>query len=144
MEGERRDWKGIAGAMELIAGAAADVGMRPLMAAMKARPPSGIGAERRMLSSDFTWTEELRHITNVSLLLIQVTYPQLSAGNRAGPGQPSSSPSCFVPNRFGPIKPKRFLSRAVLARSVKTVAQSGPKPRRAFFGPCRPKPGPFI
>jgi hypothetical protein len=24
-------------------------------------------------SSDFTWTEELRHITNVSLLLIQVT-----------------------------------------------------------------------
>jgi hypothetical protein len=32
----------------LIAGAAADVGMRPLMAAMKVRPPSGIGAERRM------------------------------------------------------------------------------------------------
>jgi hypothetical protein len=45
MEGEPRDWKGIAGAMELIAGAAADVGMRPLMVAMKARPPSGIGAE---------------------------------------------------------------------------------------------------
>jgi hypothetical protein len=36
MEGERRDWIGIVGAMELIAGAAADVGMRPLMAAMKA------------------------------------------------------------------------------------------------------------
>jgi hypothetical protein len=32
----------------LIAGAAADVGMRPLMAAMKVRPPSRIGAERRM------------------------------------------------------------------------------------------------
>jgi hypothetical protein len=41
MEGERRDWKGIAGVMELIARAVADVGMRPLMAAMKARPPSG-------------------------------------------------------------------------------------------------------
>jgi hypothetical protein len=48
MEGERRDWKGIAGAMESIARAVVDVGMRPLMAAMKARPPSGIGAERRM------------------------------------------------------------------------------------------------
>jgi hypothetical protein len=34
--------------MELIAGATADVGMRPLMAAMKVRPPSGIGEERRM------------------------------------------------------------------------------------------------
>jgi hypothetical protein len=48
MEGERRDWKGIAGAMELIAGVAADVGMRPLMVAIKARLPSWIGAERRM------------------------------------------------------------------------------------------------
>jgi hypothetical protein len=40
--------KGLRGAMELIAGATADVGMRPLMAAMKVRPPSGIGEERRM------------------------------------------------------------------------------------------------
>jgi hypothetical protein len=69
---------------------------------------------------------------------------QLSAGNWAGPGQPGPSPSCFVPNGFGSAKPKRFLGRAVLARSVKTVVQPGPKPRRAFFGSCRPKPGSYI
>ena len=39
---------------------------------------------------------------------------------------------------------EKFLDRAVPARSVKTVAQSGPKPRRAFVGPCRPKPDPYI
>jgi hypothetical protein len=68
----------------------------------------------------------------------------LSAGNWAGPDQPGSSPLCFVPNGFGPEKPKQFLGRAVPARSVKTVAQPGPKPRRAFVGPCRSKPGPYI
>jgi hypothetical protein len=45
MEGECRWWKGITGAIELIAGAVPDVGMRPLMAATKALPPCGIGAE---------------------------------------------------------------------------------------------------
>jgi hypothetical protein len=59
-----------------------------------------------------------------------------------GPGR--ASPSCFVLNGFGPGKPKQFLDRAVPARSVKTVAQPGPKLRRAFVGPCRPKPGPYI
>jgi hypothetical protein len=58
-----------------------------------------------------------------------------------GPGR---SPSCFVPNGFEPTKPKRFLGRAVPARSIKTVAQPGPQPRRALFGPCRLKPGPYI
>jgi hypothetical protein len=67
-----------------------------------------------------------------------------SAGNWAGPGQPGSSPSRFVPNGFGPEKPKHFLGRAVPARSVKTVAQPGLKPRRAYVGPCQPKPGPYI
>jgi hypothetical protein len=67
-----------------------------------------------------------------------------SAGNWAGPGQPDSSPSYFVPNEFGPAKPKWFLGRAVPARSIKTVVQPGPKPRRAFFGPCRLKPDPCI
>jgi hypothetical protein len=67
-----------------------------------------------------------------------------SAGNWAGPGQPGPSPLCFVLNGFEPAKPKIFLARAVPARSVKTVAQPGPKPRRAFFGHCRPKPGPYI
>jgi shikimate O-hydroxycinnamoyltransferase len=67
-----------------------------------------------------------------------------SAGNWAVPGRPGPSPSCFVPNGFGPRKPKQFLGRAVPARSVKTVAQPGPKPRRDFVGPCRPKPGPYI
>jgi hypothetical protein len=67
-----------------------------------------------------------------------------SAGNWAEPGQPGPNPSCFVPNGFGPGKPKHFWGRAVPARSVKIVAQSGPKPRRAFVGPCRPKPGPYI
>jgi hypothetical protein len=67
-----------------------------------------------------------------------------SAENWAVPGRPGPSPSCFVPNGFGLRKPKQFLGRAVPARSVKTVAQPGPKPRRAFVGPCRPKPGPYI
>jgi hypothetical protein len=67
-----------------------------------------------------------------------------SAGNWVGPGQPGPSPSCFVPNGFGPGKLKYFLGRAVPARSVKTVAQLSPKPRRAFIGPCRPKPSPYI
>jgi hypothetical protein len=67
-----------------------------------------------------------------------------SAGNWAGLGQPGPSPSCFVPNGLGLGKPKKILGRAVLARSIKTVVQPGPKPRRAFVGPCRPKPGPYI
>jgi hypothetical protein len=67
-----------------------------------------------------------------------------SAGNWVGPGQPSLSPSCFVPNGFGPGKTKQFLGRAVPARSVKTVAQPSPKQRRVFVGSCRPKPGPYI
>jgi hypothetical protein len=62
-----------------------------------------------------------------------ITIIWASAGNWAGPGQPGPSPSCFVPNGFGPGKPKHFLGRAVPARSVKT-----------FVGPCRPKPGPYI
>jgi hypothetical protein len=70
----------------------------------------------------------------------------LTAGSRVvlgiGPGR--ASPSCFMPNRFGPGKPNKLLGRIVPARSTKTVAQSGPKPRRAFVGPCRPKPGPNI
>jgi hypothetical protein len=32
-----------------------------------------------------------------------------SAGNWAGPGQPVPSPSCFMPNGFGPGKAKQFL-----------------------------------
>jgi hypothetical protein len=60
-----------------------------------------------------------------------------SAGNWVGPGQPDPSPSCFVPNGFGPAKPKIFLGRVVPARSVKIVTQPGPKPRRDFFGLCR-------
>jgi hypothetical protein len=67
-----------------------------------------------------------------------------SAGNWAVSGRPGPSLSYFVPNGFGPRKPKQFLGRAVPVRSVKTVAQLGPKPRRAFVGPCRPKPGPYI
>jgi hypothetical protein len=67
-----------------------------------------------------------------------------SAGNWAGPDQPGPSPSCFVPNGFGPAKPKRFFGRAVPAQSIKTVVQPGPKPRRVFFGPCQHKPGPYI
>jgi hypothetical protein len=63
---------------------------------------------------------------------------------RARPGQIGPSPSYFVPNGFGLSKTKRFLDRTVLARNVKTVIQSGPKPYRTFFGPCRPKPGPYI
>jgi hypothetical protein len=66
------------------------------------------------------------------------------AGNWAGPGQPGPSPSCFVPNRFGPVKLKKLLGRVVSGRSVKTVVQPDRKPRRAFVGPCRPKPGPYI
>jgi hypothetical protein len=50
-----------------------------------------------------------------------------SAGNWAGPGQSGPSPSCFVSNGFGQTKPKIFLGRVVPARSVKTVAQPGPK-----------------
>jgi hypothetical protein len=60
------------------------------------------------------------------------------------PGQPGLSPLCFVSNGFGPTKLKRFLGRVVPARSVKTVVQPGPKPRRAFFRSCRPKPDPYI
>jgi hypothetical protein len=37
-----------------------------------------------------------------------------------GPGQPGPSPSCFVPNWFGPGKFKQFLGRA------------GPSPARIF------------
>lgn len=44
---------------------------------------------------------------------------QASAGNRAGPGQPVPSPSCFVPNEFGPVKSKKLLDHVVPARSVK-------------------------
>jgi hypothetical protein len=32
-----------------------------------------------------------------------------SVGNWVGLGQSGSSPSCFVPNGFGPAKPKDFL-----------------------------------
>jgi hypothetical protein len=46
-----------------------------------------------------------------------------SAGNWAGSGQPGPSPLSFVPNGFRLAKPKRFLGRAVPARSVKTVVQ---------------------
>lgn len=41
-------------------------------------------------------------------------------------------------------KPKKLLGHAVLVRSVKTVVQSGLKPRCAFVGPCWPKLGPYI
>ena len=57
-----------------------------------------------------------------------------SVGNWAGPVQPGPSLSCFVSNGFGLGKPKKVLCRVVPARSVKTVAQPGPKPRRAFIG----------
>jgi hypothetical protein len=56
-----------------------------------------------------------------------------SAVNWAGLGQSSACSSCFVPNEFEQTKLKRFLGRVVPARSVKTVVQSGPKPRRAFL-----------
>jgi hypothetical protein len=75
-------------------------------------------------------------------LIIEEHVPHLVL--RIGPSQPGPSPSCFGPNEFGPGKPKQFLGRDVPARSVKTVAQPGPKPRRAFVGPCRTKPGPYI
>jgi hypothetical protein len=67
-----------------------------------------------------------------------------SAENWAKPGQLGPSPSCFVSNGFGPGKPKQFLGRAMPSRSVKTVVRPSPKPRRAFVGPCRPKPVPYI
>jgi hypothetical protein len=58
--------------------------------------------------------------------------------------QPGLSSSYFMPNGFRPGKPKIFLDRTIPAQSVKTVARSGPKPRRVFFGPCRHKPGRYI
>jgi hypothetical protein len=77
----------------------------------------------------------------VSLLGLSRLVLGIGSG-RAGPAR--SSPSCFVPNGFRPGKPKQFLGRAVPTRSVKIVAQPGPKPRRAFVGSCRSKPGPYI
>jgi hypothetical protein len=67
-----------------------------------------------------------------------------SAGNWAGSGQPGLKPSCFVLNGFRSGKLKHFLDCVIPARSVKTVVQPGPKLRRAFVGPCRLKPGPYI
>lgn len=52
-------------------------------------------------SSDFTWTEELRHITNVSLLLIQVTVSIL-------PGFPEQLASSQVINGTEDWKQQRI------------------------------------
>ena len=67
-----------------------------------------------------------------------------SAGNWAGSGRHGPSPSCFGPKGVGPRRPKKISGRAVPAQRVKIEAQPGPKARRAFFGPCRPKHGPHI
>ena len=68
----------------------------------------------------------------------------ISAGNWAGSGRHGPSPSCFGPKGVGPRRPKKISGRAVPAQRVKIEAQPGPKARRAFFGPCRPKHGPHI
>jgi hypothetical protein len=72
-----------------------------------------------------------------------------SAGNWARPGRasPTQAHRASCQTGSGQQSPKDFWAvscRAVPARSVKTVAQPGPKPRRAFFGLCRPKPDPYI
>ena len=69
---------------------------------------------------------------------------ETSAGNWAGSGRHGPSPSCFGPKGVGPRRPKKISGRAVPAQRVKIEAQPGPKARRAFFGPCRPKHGPHI
>jgi hypothetical protein len=51
---------------------------------------------------------------------------QASAGNWVGPGQPGPSPSCFVPNGFGPGNPKKLLDRVVRVRSVKNSGPAWP------------------
>ena len=73
-----------------------------------------------------------------------VAVDRTSAGNWAGSGRHGPSPSCFGPKGVGPRRPKKISGRAVPAQRVKIEAQPGPKARRAFFGPCRPKHGPHI
>jgi hypothetical protein len=58
-----------------------------------------------------------------------------------GSGRPGPSLSCFVPNGLGPGKPKKLLGRAVLAQSVKTVAQPGPNHVMPLLGRAGVTPG---